>query len=93
MEQRMPKKKKKTQQKKELHSLLLSKGLKPCSAPQPEQAGILRLKYGGIQGGREGVPAFEPLSDPYSLLLSAWEHKFPDADRPARTQANLSAPK
>ena len=59
----------------------------------PQQAGILRLKYGGIQGGREGVPAFEPLSDPYSLLLSAWEHKFLDADGPARTKPNLSAPK
>ena len=64
----------------------------PCSVPQPEQAGILRLKYGGIQGGK-GVPAFEPLSDLCSLLLSAWEHKFPDADRPASTQPNLSAPK
>ena len=40
-------------------------------------------------GRKEGVPAFEPLSDLYSLLLSAWEHKFPDADGPASTKPNL----
>ena len=83
----------KKQQKKNcaLCSSLKAFSLVGLTSLRPEQAGVPRLKYGGF---REEGRVCQHLSPSQTCIprSSAWEHKFPDADGPASTQPNLSAP-